>query len=360
MAFGHLLFSSSILLLSFLVIASASDYDYASKSKPDYVKPQNDYNPIPQLDSVKLENEYNARPRLDIPKPDTNYAPKAKFYTAKPEETYIPKSELEYVKFDTKHTENPNFNYPKSKPEYVKLNEKYNPNPKRDIAKPDVTYPKLESKLEKLKHVVTYPESKPQYVKSNQNYSPESKQDTVKPKLEENNNAKYNLDASYPEQKSEYVKPDLALQKLEVSIPNSGYGYTPKLETPLHIGIEGLILCKSGSSYVPIKGALAKISCSILGENGYMTRLFSCSTGATDAKGYFFKALPIVGLKDCNVKLEKSSLEKCNIPTDVNKGITGAHVSSYQILSDKRLKLYSVGPFFYTSEPKPITPSTGY
>lgn len=63
-------------------------------------------------------------------------------------------------------------------------------------------------------------------------------------------------------------------------------------------------------------------------------------------------------LKDCKVKLEKSPLETCNIPTDVNKGLTGALFSSYRILHDKKIKLYSVGPFFYTSEPKP-TPA-GY
>ncbi|XP_050236199.2 proline-rich protein 3-like [Mercurialis annua] len=357
MAFIHLLFSSSILLLSLL--ASASDYDYVSESKPDYVKPQNVYNPKPQSDSVKLENEYDAKPRFDIRNPDTNYALKSKSYTAKPEETYIPKSESEYVK----HTENTNFNFPKLKPEYVKPNEEYNPSPKPNIAKPDVTYPKLESQPEKLKPVVTYPQYQPQYAKSNKKYSPEFEQNTIKPEYAKPEENKYipksKLDASYPEQKSEYVKPDQDLQKPKVSIPNSGYGFNPKLENPLHIGIEGLVLCKSGSSYVPIKGAVAKISCSILGENGYMTRLFSCSTGASDAKGYFFKAIPVVGLKDCNVKLEKSSLESCNIPTDVNKGITGAQLSSYRILSDEKLKLYSVGPFFYTSESKP-TPNTGY
>ncbi|XP_055962344.1 proline-rich protein 1-like [Mercurialis annua] len=257
-----------------------------------------------------MEGCKNDKPRLGIPKPDSNYVPKSKYNTAIPEETYIPKSESEYVKFDIKHIENPSFNYPKSKPEYVKPNEEYIPNPKPDIEKPDVIYHTLESKPEKLKP--TYPESTPQYAKSNNKYSPDSEHDSVKPeyvKPDENKyNTKYKPDASYTEQKSEYIKPD------QVSIPDSSYGYNSKLEK--HIGIEGLVLCKSGSSYIPIKGFMAKISCSILGENGYMTRLFSCSTGATDANGYFFKAIPVVGLKDCNVKLEKSSLESCNILTD--------------------------------------------
>ncbi len=109
---------------------------------------------------------------------------------------------------------------------------------------------------------------------------------------------------------------------------------------------------------------MARITCSALDQNGYETTSFSCLTSATDSKGYFFKTLSLLGLednlkvRDCKVKLEKSPLETCNIPTGVNKGITGALFSSYRILHDKKIKLYYVGPFFHTSEPKP-TPA-GY
>ncbi|XP_022727901.1 uncharacterized protein LOC111283604 [Durio zibethinus] len=57
-----------------------------------------------------------------------------------------------------------------------------------------------------------------------------------------------------------------------------GYGskpealYKPKFdvkEKPLPIAVEGLILCKSGSETIPIKGAVARITCLAVDEHGY-------------------------------------------------------------------------------------------
>ncbi|KAJ6955950.1 hypothetical protein NC652_007142 [Populus alba x Populus x berolinensis] len=129
-------------------------------------------------------------------------------------------------------------------------------------------------------------------------------------------------------------------------------------------GIEGLVLCKQGFNYTPIKGALVRIACMAVDTNGYETTPFSCLTGATDANGYYYKPLPAFGLGDlkvteCKAYLESSPLETCKIPTDVNNGMSGALLSSYHILSSKNIKLYSMRTFFYTSETTP-TPAGGY
>ncbi|CAL1387539.1 unnamed protein product [Linum trigynum] len=110
-------------------------------------------------------------------------------------------------------------------------------------------------------------------------------------------------------------------------------------------GVEGVVACKSGSDYYPLHGAVVRITCSGVEEES------RCST---DARGYFFERLPYYGkLKPelCRAFLEKSPSEKCSVPTDVNKGINGAKLSSYRILHDKRVKLYPLGPFFYSSSP---------
>ncbi|TXG49831.1 hypothetical protein EZV62_025706 [Acer yangbiense] len=52
--------------------------------------------------------------------------------------------------------------------------------------------------------------------------------------------------------------------------------------------------------------------------------------------------------------LDNSPLDSWKIPTDVNKGISGALLSSYRILKKKRIKLYWVGPFLFASENKLI------
>ncbi|KAE7997378.1 hypothetical protein FH972_002019 [Carpinus fangiana] len=60
-------------------------------------------------------------------------------------------------------------------------------------------------------------------------------------------------------------------------------------------------------------------------------------------------------LKDCKAFLRSSRLETCKVPIDVNHGISSDLLSSYRIPQDniriKIMKLYSTGPFFYTSQP---------
>ncbi|KAJ7973003.1 Pollen Ole e 1 allergen/extensin [Quillaja saponaria] len=127
------------------------------------------------------------------------------------------------------------------------------------------------------------------------------------------------------------------------------------------ISIQGLVLCKSPSKYFPLQGALARITCQAVDENGYEKVPFSIVSHITDSKGYFFATISVSELEEkwklteCKAFLESSPLDTCQVPTDVNKGITGALLSSYHLLNNDNIKLYSVGPFFYTSEPnKPV------
>lgn len=103
-------------------------------------------------------------------------------------------------------------------------------------------------------------------------------------------------------------------------------------------------------------GAVARVTCEAVDENGYGSKSFFNCRGTTDAKGYFLATLmsPLhlqdnLKIKECKAFLEKSPLETCKIPSDVNKGISGAVLTSYQILYEKKMKLYSARPFFFTS-----------
>ncbi|XP_017974838.1 PREDICTED: proline-rich protein 3 [Theobroma cacao] len=156
------------------------------------------------------------------------------------------------------------------------------------------------------------------------------------------------------------------------SASDYSYGTKPELlykpksdvkEKPLPIGIEGLILCKSGPKrLIPIKGAVARITCLAVDEHGYETAPFSILSKATDSKGYYFATLfphelsNKLKLTECKAFLEKSPLENCKVATDVNKGISGAPLSYCRLLNNNKMKLYSVPPFIYTSQPKPISP----
>ncbi|KAL3572372.1 hypothetical protein D5086_026276 [Populus alba] len=125
------------------------------------------------------------------------------------------------------------------------------------------------------------------------------------------------------------------------------------------IGIEGFVLCKQGSNYTPIEGAVIRIACTAVDQYGYKKVPFSCLTEATNAKGYYFKTLPALKLTECKAYLESSPLKTCNVPTDMNYGITGSPLSAYHILHDKKIKLYSMRTFFYTST-KPTSAPAGY
>ncbi|KAM6558329.1 hypothetical protein CsatA_027568 [Cannabis sativa] len=137
------------------------------------------------------------------------------------------------------------------------------------------------------------------------------------------------------------------------------------------IAVQGLVLCKQGLKYFPIQGAVAKIICIAECEEGYKTKTLSILSGASDAKGYFYATLlspsTLIGdhinniwnLKECKAYLDHSPLESCNIPTNVNDGIHGHLLSSYNVLKHTSTKLFSVGPFYYsTSSYQPKSPSS--
>ncbi|KAG4917283.1 hypothetical protein JHK85_003074 [Glycine max] len=182
----------------------------------------------------------------------------------------------------------------------------------------------------------------------------------------------------------------LAMLSIASATDYYGYGPTPKLENPkpktdhkfddkphptepdyyavpkskgndeLHllptiIGVQGVVLCKSGSNYSPIQGAVARVTCGCEDEQGYETGPTSVLSHVTDSKGYFLATLSFgskLKITECKAYLETSPLETCKVPTDVNYGISGARLSSYRLLQNN-IKLYSVGPFFCTSQPLP-------
>ncbi|KAB1203008.1 Proline-rich protein 1 [Morella rubra] len=182
---------------------------------------------------------------------------------------------------------------------------------------------------------------------SDYGYAP--KPDYAKPKTEGN-------DKPFPSKPQYHEKPKLKGDDTHLP-PKPDY---KKPNPELIVGIEGVVLCKSGSKYVPIQGAVARIACLATDENGYETAPFSILSNECDANGYFFVTLLHSFLKkgwkikDCKAYLYSSPLGTCQVPVDVNHGISGAPLSSYRILNNKHIKLYSVGPFFYTSKPQSL------
>ncbi|KAJ6729425.1 POLLEN OLE E 1 ALLERGEN AND EXTENSIN FAMILY PROTEIN [Salix viminalis] len=123
------------------------------------------------------------------------------------------------------------------------------------------------------------------------------------------------------------------------------------------IGVQGLVYCRSGPKRFPLQGAVVRITCLASDGSGYEAAPFSFLSEATDAKGYFFATLSPYEMqenrkiKECKAFLDQSPLETCNVPTDAKQGITGALLASYHYLSDKKMKLFTVGPFVYSSAP---------
>ncbi|KAF3436484.1 hypothetical protein FNV43_RR23576 [Rhamnella rubrinervis] len=156
--------------------------------------------------------------------------------------------------------------------------------------------------------------------------------------------------------------------------PKPDYSDKPKLPKPTDklfpidnlIGIEGFIFCKSGSKHFPLEGAKARIKCVAEDVNGYES-IFSTLSCPTDVKGYFFTSISpssllqdnIKKLSNCKTILEESPLETCNIPTDVNKGITGYSLDSFRFLHNKKMNLFSVPSLFYTCQPHESVPNNG-
>ncbi|MBA0732599.1 hypothetical protein Gogos_016675 [Gossypium gossypioides] len=175
-----------------------------------------------------------------------------------------------------------------------------------------------------------------------------------------------NYKQTKPSEKPEYERKPYVV-KPEPNVEEKSYDGTKpeEMNNRLSIAVQGLVLCKTGSKYYPIQGASATITCKAVDEVGAERTVSICSK-ATDAKGYFFATLSDQGrdklkLKECKAYLKSSPLESCNVPTNVNKAIEGALLSAFRVLKQKKTKLYSVGPFFYTSQAKPAaSPQYGY
>ncbi|RDX88170.1 Proline-rich protein 1, partial [Mucuna pruriens] len=271
------------------VIASATDYGYG---------------PAPELENPKLKTSYGygPTPKLENPKPKTDYGygPTPKLENPKPKTDYgygsAPKLENSKPKTDYGYAPTPKLKNPKPQTDYG-----YGP-----AVAPEIENPKP---------------------KTDYGYGPT-------PKLES------------PKYKTDY-KPDYAVPKPK------GKDELPLLSTI--IAVQGVVLCKSGSNYFPIQGAVARVTCGYEDELGYGTSSISVSSHVTDNKGYFYASLSLaelgskLKLTECKAYLVSSPLETCKVHTDVNYGITGATLSSYRLL-DNNTKLYTVGPFFCTSQ----------
>ncbi|XP_076908911.1 protein SEED AND ROOT HAIR PROTECTIVE PROTEIN-like [Bidens hawaiensis] len=153
----------------------------------------------------------------------------------------------------------------------------------------------------------------------------------------------------------------------------SAYGAYGGAPSTKPIAIQGLIYCKSGSELIPLKGATARVTCLARNHMGLELAPFSVSSCPADDMGYFLAKLspPVTKyfknvkweLKECKAYLEKSPLEECKVPLDINGGVTGVHIissASHRLL--KNSNLYSIKPFFYTSDeqPKPASNNNGY
>ncbi|KAG5231717.1 proline-rich protein [Salix suchowensis] len=347
MAPTHSSFTTLLLLLSLLVIASAASY--GDDKKPETTKPKYSYDPKPQPDLPKPN--YNSNPKPDLPRPKLTVPKQAYGYGSKPYpgKPTIPKPD----------TVRPNYGYdpkpdvPKPKLTVPKPKYSYDPKPKLKVPKPKYSYDP------KPKLIVPKPDStgKPDY------------EHVHKPEL------------TVPKPDHVYVPREKVYNQPKPEITKPQYGYTKKPNPPKPkfyipkpsneneyspIGVEGLVLCKQGSNYTPLEGAVIRVACTAMDQHGYRKVHFSCLTGATDAKGYYFKTLPSSGLDDhlkiteCKAYLESSPLKTCNVPTNMNDGISGAPLSAYRILHDKKMKLYSMRTFFYTSTKPPSTPAAGY
>ncbi|KAJ6680130.1 hypothetical protein OIU79_019777 [Salix purpurea] len=302
--------------------------------KQDTIKPKYSYDPKPQPDLSKPD--YNSNPKPDLRRPKLTVPKQADGYGSKP---YPGKPTI-------------------PKPDTVRPNYGYDPKP--DVPKPKLTVPKPKYSYDpKPKLIVPKPDS------------------TVKPDYEH----VHKPELTVPKPDHVYVPREKVYNQPKPEITKPQYGYTKKPNPPKPkfyipkpsneneyspIGVEGLVLCKQGSNYTPVEGAVIRVACTAVDQHGYRKVPFSCLTGATDAKGYYFKTLPSSGLDDhlkiteCKAYLESSPLKTCNVPTNMNDGISGAPLSAYRILHDKKMKLYSMRTFFYTSMKPSSTPAAGY
>ncbi|XVF32816.1 hypothetical protein REPUB_Repub17cG0115200 [Reevesia pubescens] len=339
MALSRLSLAFSLLLLSLLVIASAGDvsskygFDGIPAESPQ-AKPEADNSSKYGFDGIPADSP-QAKPD-DSSKYGFDGIP-ADSPQAKPEGEEKPH-------YYTKPVD-------KEKPDYDKKLEAYKPKPGPNYGtKQDIYKPKPEEKSEE--------KEKPDY---------DRKPYVVKPKPEEEKHYYGTKPDNYkakPEENPDYDRKPYVVKPEPKGEEKPYYGTKPEeKENRLSIAVQGLVLCKSGSKYYPIKGAFATITCKAVDEVGVEKTVSLCSE-ATDEKGYFFATLSHLRrdklkLKECKAYLKSSPLQTCNVPTNVNKAIEGSLLSGFRVLPEKKMKLYSVRPFFYTSEAK-AAPEYGY
>ncbi|XVF79387.1 hypothetical protein PTKIN_Ptkin14bG0218200 [Pterospermum kingtungense] len=325
MAFNRLSLPFSLLVLStLLVFAFAADYGYKADSpqaKPEYGDSKPNYGDKPS--SYKPNSEE---------KPGYDNKP---VYGSKPEGEAKPKYGTNQYNYKPKEEVKEKYGY-ENKPYGVKSKPGY------DTKKPDSYKPKPKPEVEEKPEYVKKPEGekKPNYGTKQYNYKPKEE---VKEKSGYDQNKPYVVKSKPADYDT--TKPDI-------------YNPKPQKEKPYSIAVEGFVYCKTPSSHYPILKALAKVTCKAVDEVGVEKTVPICSV-PTDAKGYFYATVSSINesmkLKDCKAFLESSPETKCNVPTDVNKGITGFPLSGgYRVLNNKHTKLYSAQPFFYTSATKSV------
>ncbi|XVF32817.1 hypothetical protein REPUB_Repub17cG0115300 [Reevesia pubescens] len=403
MAITRLWLVTSLLLCSLLVIVSAYDYSYDSSKNKAY-----DYEDKEKLEPVETEkHDYDTKqvyqPQPEKPesekeeKPDYNTK---KNHKPQPEEKEKPTSEEEEkpdygtkpysYKPQSEENKKPESSEKEQKPDYGTEPDSYKTQPEENKkpesskeeenhdTKPDSYKPQPE---ENKKSESSEEKEKPDYGTKPDSYKPQPEETKKQESSEEEEKPDYSTKPDFNKPKSEEKEKPSYDRKLFVDEPKSEgeekhYHYDtvlpnfyPPIPEVLPIGVQGLVLCKSGPKYYPIQGALARITCLAVDENGY-EKSFSVCSGETDTKGNFFAPLSPLGLDDdllkssklteCKAFLESSPLLTCNVPVDVNKGISGAPLSDFRVLEQKRMKLYSVGPFFFTSKPNSVPIPNGY
>ncbi|KGN44954.1 proline-rich protein 3 [Cucumis sativus] len=147
---------------------------------------------------------------------------------------------------------------------------------------------------------------------------------------------------------------DAGVPIYDKSLPSYGSDGT----VPLSIAVEGVVSCKNGNKYHPLKGIVARFTCMALNEKGKEMAPFSFSSFPSDNNGYFLATLSASRLKgkakvtQCKAFLPPySPYGACKYLTNVNDGVVGALFRSFRILPHKKMKLYSLGSFFYSSQP---------
>lgn len=256
MAFLPSTFATSMLLLAFLVIASADYYGY--DPAPKLQNPQattqyynNYYTSTPTFHKVEAKVDYNphltkpdyaqeSKPKTDyydnandynphLPKPD--YDEESKPQTNYYDSEYVPEPKVEKVeaKVDyNPHLTKPNYGE-ESKPKTVYYNNGYGSAPTVQKHQDESSYKPHPTKPDYDE------ESKSKTDNYDNGYGPSPKVENHKPKTD------------YPVEKPDPAKHDY----YEVPKPKGKY---EQHLLPTTIGVQGVVLCKSGSTYSPIQG----------------------------------------------------------------------------------------------------------